>query len=682
MWYLGILLLVSYGALTWRSVLEASSPLVRCQEQVEQPQHNPPCFRPAVHVGDRVGLVLELYQPVDAGNDDIKSNKRNKLFHWVPVETCRINVTVPPIGILPHLLTTGATAATNSSNNSNYNDSRNDASTSAVASGKNHSGATLSEDNSNVLCEIPIPNFARHRASEPDSVQPLQARFVIVDLYHPQQRRVVGTTGPFFLTRIKKREPASYGLGGLIPWKSGDGEAPVSRRNLLQDPLPHSKTTNSTSSIPTSNTTITTGKDIDGEREQRTTMWIPFLKFGRAPVRIRFVAEDRGYALLRRADGIALHAVNNSHYGPMVYVDEMSLQRSAQVELAPPHETKPPFKLQIKFGSISPMVDSVLRQLAVALETAEQFLPGDGGGQELDELRYFLQDERLYRFALTQIISYVHMWLDYLAFRDEIRFYRGRRNLSGVSASTVMTRLACSAIILLYLLDGGGTSWVVLLSLFCSCAVEAWKVWKLLRPTLSTRFPFLSISNSQTSQERETAEYDRIAFRYLAMVLYPLVLAWSLYALKEYEYKSWYSWLISNLANAVYTFGFIALCPQLYVNYRLKSVAHLPWKVFMYKIFNTFVDDAFAWLIEMPLKHRIMTLRDDVVFIIFLLQVYIYRVDKSRTNEFGYSYEDGSHDDGNNTNSGSGNSFGSSIACVPTGKDTTADEHGEKLKFE
>jgi len=197
-----------------------------------------------------------------------------------------------------------------------------------------------------------------------------------------------------------------------------------------------------------------------------------------------------------------------------------------------------------------------------------------------------------------------------------------------------------SVIIFLYLIDGGGTSWVVLLSLFSSCAVEAWKVWRLLRPTLTVKFPFVKVRQLQSTKERETAEYDRIAFRYLAIVLYPLVIIWSLYALKQYEYKSWYSWLISNLANAVYTFGFISMCPQLYVNYRLKSVAHLPWKVFMYKIFNTFVDDAFAWLIEMPWKHRLMTLRDDVVFVIFLIQVYLYRVDKSRTNEFGYSYED------------------------------------------
>ena len=110
--------------------------------------------------------------------------------------------------------------------------------------------------------------------------------------------------------------------------------------------------------------------------------------------------------------------------------------------------------------------------------------------------------------------------------------------------------------------------------------------------------------------------------------------------MQHYVYKSWYSWLINNLANAVYTFGFIALCPQLYVNYRLKSVAHLPWKVFLYKVFNTFVDDVFAFLIDMPWKHRIMTLRDDVVFLMFLVQAWMYRVDKTRANEFGYIYDE------------------------------------------
>jgi hypothetical protein len=38
--------------------------------------------------------------------------------------------------------------------------------------------------------------------------------------------------------------------------------------------------------------------------------------------------------------------------------------------------------------------------------------------------------------------------------------------------------------------------------------------------------------------------------------------------------------------NGVYAFGFLFMLPQLFVNYKLKSVAHLPWKAFMYKVFS------------------------------------------------------------------------------------------------
>jgi hypothetical protein len=39
-----------------------------------------------------------------------------------------------------------------------------------------------------------------------------------------------------------------------------------------------------------------------------------------------------------------------------------------------------------------------------------------------------------------------------------------------------------------------------------------------------------------------------------------------------------------SLVNGVYAFGFLFMLPQLFVNYKLKSVAHLPFKAFMYKV--------------------------------------------------------------------------------------------------
>ncbi|VDL65789.1 unnamed protein product [Nippostrongylus brasiliensis] len=100
-------------------------------------------------------------------------------------------------------------------------------------------------------------------------------------------------------------------------------------------------------------------------------------------------------------------------------------------------------------------------------------------------------------------------------------------------------------------------------------------------------------------------------------------------------HKSWYSWVLESMANGVYAFGFLFMLPQLFVNYKLKSVAHLPWRAFTYKAFNTFIDDLFAFIIVMPTAHRVACFRDDIVFLIYLYQRYLYPVDPTRLNEFG-----------------------------------------------
>ena len=52
------------------------------------------------------------------------------------------------------------------------------------------------------------------------------------------------------------------------------------------------------------------------------------------------------------------------------------------------------------------------------------------------------------------------------------------------------------------------------------------------------------------------------------------------------------------------------MTPQLFINYKLKSVAHLPWRMMTYKALNTFIDDIFAFVIKMPTLYRIGCFRD------------------------------------------------------------------------
>lgn len=74
---------------------------------------------------------------------------------------------------------------------------------------------------------------------------------------------------------------------------------------------------------------------------------------------------------------------------------------------------------------------------------------------------------------------------------------------------------------------------------------------------------------------------------------------------------------------------------QLYINYKLKSVAALPWRQMTYKFLNTIIDDLFAFVIKMPWLHRLSVFRDDLVFLVYIYQRWAYRVDKRRANEFG-----------------------------------------------
>ena len=72
------------------------------------------------------------------------------------------------------------------------------------------------------------------------------------------------------------------------------------------------------------------------------------------------------------------------------------------------------------------------------------------------------------------------------------------------------------------------------------------------------------------------------------------------------------------------------MTPQLYINYRLKSVEHMPSKALFYRFLNTIIDDLFSFIITMPTLHRLSCFRDDVIFLIYLYQRYIYKVDKTR----------------------------------------------------
>ncbi|KAH8319214.1 hypothetical protein KR074_002403 [Drosophila pseudoananassae] len=285
-------------------------------------------------------------------------------------------------------------------------------------------------------------------------------------------------------------------------------------------------------------------------------------------------------------------------------------------------------------------------RLMLLMEHATQALRTIGfATKDIDEVKGIFSDTNVYLLCGTIFVSSIHMLFDFLSFKNDVAFWRKKQSYEGLSTRTTMWRAFSQIVIFLYLMDEN-TSYLVLVPVGLGALIELWKCKKILRLDLSfsglvrRKLDQIDRRNGNQPEEREkeqlaeeqTDQFDRQGMRYLSYLLYPLCLGGAVYSLIYQPHRSWYSWTLNSLVNGVYAFGFLFMLPQLFVNYKLKSVAALPWRAFMYKAFNTFIDDFFAFIITMPTAHRVACLRDDIVFLIYLYQRWLYPVDKSRVD--------------------------------------------------
>merc|ERR1712099_144307 len=111
----------------------------------------------------------------------------------------------------------------------------------------------------------------------------------------------------------------------------------------------------------------------------------------------------------------------------------------------------------------------------------------------------------------------------------------------------------------------------------------------------------------------------------LMCILLPVIAGYSIYRMIYYPCRSWYSWLVLSLAVCAQTGGFVVMTPQVFMNYRMKSVEHLPWRALTYQAINTFIDDIFVLCIRMPEVQKYSVFRDDIIFVICCFQRWLYR---------------------------------------------------------
>ncbi|BAS89352.1 uncharacterized protein [Oryza sativa Japonica Group] len=327
---------------------------------------------------------------------------------------------------------------------------------------------------------------------------------------------------------------------------------------------------------------------------------------------------------------------SSNNYYPTVFFNEFWLLRDKLIAL---NETVEELPLNLEVGPISMTKWQIFLQMEQSFQVHRSY--GSMLEGEADELKRVFLEGNPYFLGLTMIVSLFHSLFDFLAFKNDIQFWNKNKSMEGLSAKSVVLNFVCQLIIFLYLLDNE-TSWMILGSSGIGVCIEFWKIGKAMHVEIdrSGKIPMLRFRDRESYAQNKTKEYDAIAMKYLTYVLLFLVFCFSIYSLKYEKHKSWYSWILSSLTSCVYMFGFIMMCPQLFINYKLKSVAHMPWRQMTYKFLNTIIDDLFAFVIKMPMLHRLSVFRDDVIFLIYLYQRWVYPVDKKRVNEYGFGGED------------------------------------------
>lgn len=406
-------------------------------------------------------------------------------------------------------------------------------------------------------------------------------------------------------------------------------------------------------------------------------------------VAIKLVNEEDAYPRdLAGLSGMPIVQVTSSRehptgfaFVPAMHVDEIGLTSEKYI---PVNSTVTSLPLRISFdrndmqhsasratataGGMSPARWRLLSHLSGALEAQKDL----GFEQsDIDDLRRLIADTNVALLGITMLFSALHLLFEFLTFKSEVSFWRNNKDLTGLSVRSLFMDMIGQSVILMFLIEKNSSLLMTIPSAI-GCLIALWKCqrasglqfvkvrdssdiswwnripswfgYELRATRLEIKVGGADPSNTDEKgidMTRVTMEADRTATRTLGSILLPLVVGYTLYSLLYEEHTGWYTWLITSASSAVYALGFVLMTPQLFLNWKLKSVAHLPWRVLVYKSLNTFIDDLFSFIIRMPTMARISCFRDDIVFFIYLYQRWLYPVDKSRPVEGGGDLNEG-----------------------------------------
>ena len=219
---------------------------------------------------------------------------------------------------------------------------------------------------------------------------------------------------------------------------------------------------------------------------------------------------------------------NGMTYKPVVYADQLSLSRKYDHHIEGPEQN-----LTISFSPVSIGKMRIWLQFEEALRNLQEF---GFTHDDVDEIKGIFTDTNMYFLTLTFFVTIFHLLFDFLAFKNDISFWKNRKNTAGLSTRVIIWRCVSQLIIFLYLCEHK-TSYVVLGPAGVGMLIEFWKVTKSLKITLDWNVGI--VFGQRSEAESETEKHDGEAMWYLQWLLYPLCVGGAIYSLVYMEHRSW-----------------------------------------------------------------------------------------------------------------------------------------------
>lgn len=157
-------------------------------------------------------------------------------------------------------------------------------------------------------------------------------------------------------------------------------------------------------------------------------------------------------------------------YSPLLFIDNLSAKRNEFVPLR-----SQVVNMTLEYTPISVGKIRIIAMISGSLEQLKGF-----GLQEsdLEDVVAIFTETNFYILAFTIMVTVLHLVFDFLAFKNDINFWRKRDTVVGLSGRTILWRAFSQIIVFLYLLDEK-SSLLISIPAGIACFIEMWKVLKL-----------------------------------------------------------------------------------------------------------------------------------------------------------------------------------------------------------